>query len=79
MKCILCVLKQNGIEVRRIDEKFTFAEISNPEAAILKIEENGIAFVTDDRTYDQYQRAVEYTKSVINHQKLSIDVSFRLK
>lgn len=79
MHSLYGVLKQNGIEVRRIDEKFTFAEISNPEAAILKIEENGIAFVTDDRTYDQYQRAVEYTKSVINPQKLSIDVSFRLK
>ncbi len=79
MHSLYGVLKQNGIEVRKIDEKFTFAEVSNPEAAVLKIEENGIAFITEDKTYDQYQRAVEYTKSIINNQKLSIDVSFRLK
>lgn len=79
MHSLYGVLKQNGIEVRRIDEKFTFAEVSNPEAAVLKIEENGIAFITEDKTYDQYQRAVEYTKSIINNQKLSIDVSFQLE
>ena len=79
MHSLYGVLKQNGIEVRRIDEKFTFAEVSNPEAAVLKVKENEIAFITEDRTYDQYQRAVEYTKSMINKQKLSIDVSFLLK
>lgn len=79
MHSLYGVLKQNGIEVCKIDEKFTFAEVSNPEAAVLKIEENGIAFITEDKTYDQYERAVEYTKSIINNQKLSIDVSFRLK
>lgn len=79
MHSLYGVLKQNGIEVRRIDEKFTFAEVSNPEAAVLKIEESGIAFITEDKTYDQYQRAVEYTKSIINNQKLSIDVSFQLE
>lgn len=79
MHSLYGVLKQNGIEVSRIDEKFTFAEVSNPEAAVLKVEENGIAFITEDKTYDQYQRAVEYTKSIINNQKLSIDVSFQLE
>lgn len=72
------VMSQNGIEISKIDESFTFYGISNPEAQILKMEEGEIAFITEDKTYDQYNRIVEYTKSVINNQKFSIDVSFDL-
>lgn len=70
------VLNQNGIEISKIDESFMFYRVSNPEAQILRMEEGEIAFITEDKTYDQYGRIVEYTKSVINNQKFSIDVSF---
>lgn len=70
------IMSRNGIEVRRIQENFIFLELSNPEADILQMQEGATGFVTEDKTIDQYGRTVEYTKSIINSEKLSIDMSY---
>jgi len=70
------IMDKNGISISRIDETFTFIQLSNPEAKLLKLEEGSIGFVTEDITYDQNNRVVEYTKSIINNKKLSVNMNY---
>ena len=69
------IMKENGIEISRIDETFTFIELSDPEAGILNLKEGAIGFVSEDITYDQHGQIIEYTHSILNNQKLSVNAN----
>ena len=67
----------NGITIGQIDETFTFIELSNPEADILNLKEGSLGFVAEDLTYDQQGRILEYTRTILNNQKISVNVDLR--
>ncbi|MBC8585155.1 GntR family transcriptional regulator [Oscillospiraceae bacterium NSJ-64] len=71
------VLNQHGIYASRMDETFSFIELSSPETKLLGVPEGSISFMTEDTTYDQNGKIVEYTKGLTNNNKL--DISMTLK
>lgn len=71
------LMEMNGITIGQIDETFTFIELSNPEADILNLKEGSLGFVAEDLTYDQQGRILEYTRTILNNQKISVNVDLR--
>lgn len=77
MYSLYSVLENNNIKIFKIEETFTFIQLSNPEARLLNMEEGAMGFIAEDITYDTSGRAIEYTKGIINNQKLSINVDLK--
>ncbi len=79
MYSLYSLMQKQGLRVNRIDETFSFVKLTNPEAGILHLESGSIAFVTEDITYVADNRIVEYTKSIINNNKLAVSMQTPLK
>lgn len=74
MYSLYSLFKDQGFSIGRIEESFSFVRITDPEARVLKMEEEALAFVTEDLTFDRAGAALEYTKSIINNEKLSVSM-----
>lgn len=79
MYSLYSLMQKQGLHVRRIDETFSFIRLTDPEAGILRLENGSIAFVAEDITYVADNRIVEYTKSIINNNKLAVSMQSALR